>query len=94
MTDTQYEIFAYVAGGVCLLGWIVMLSQLGSLVRRRASFKNRMGALGYALLWATALLIIATRHPAGTYKGEEFVFGVVLAVMGSFGYLIGRYTNV
>jgi hypothetical protein len=93
MSRGQYEVFSYIVSALCVLAWVVMLGQLGSLVRHRAVFKKRIGAVGFALTWMIAFLIVAAANPVGVYKEERLVIGAVLIliVSGAFSYLTGRY---
>lgn len=94
MSAEHYQPFAIVAGGLCLMAWIVMLAELGSLSRQRAVFSKRLRPLGYAILSLVVLLLVVAGRPVGVYKGQGIVIGVVMAaVMGTWGYLTGRYTK-
>ena len=88
MSAGQYELFATVVGGVCLVAWIVLLGHLGSLVRNGAPLKERIQAVGFALLSMVALLMVLAANPLGAYAGEGIVVGVCLAVMGGLAYVI------
>jgi hypothetical protein len=85
----DYEAFALVVGGICLLAWVVVLGHLGSLVREGATLKKRIRAAWFALLWIAVLLIV--ERPLGVYAGEGLVIGTLLTLLGAFGYLTGRY---
>lgn len=88
---TEYEFFAYVAAGICFVGWLVMLGRLGSLARDRVPTSQKMKAAAFALLWVLCLVVITAANPLGVYKGEGVVFAVVLTVSGAFAYSIMRF---